>query len=92
MVRLIQIVHSKDEDRYYLSDIFVNPGSVTYMIEDRASSFANNKSPLVEGLDRNHEFTKLIIDTGGKTEHVSVLGNVTEVANKLKNNKQLLRG
>ena len=92
MVRLVQITLSQSEGRYYLSDVFVNPSSVTYMVEDRKHSVANNKQPLVEGLDRNHKFTKLIVDTGGRTEHICVLGSITEVANKLNDNKQLLRG
>lgn len=92
MVRLTQVIYEQAEETYSLTDIYVNPGSVTYMVEDRKTLFANAKKPLVEGLSRHHSFTKLIIDIGGKTEHISVVGDLKEVANKLKTKKELLRG
>jgi hypothetical protein len=51
-----------------------------------------NQGLIFEGLNPNHKFTRVVVDTGRNTEHFTVIGGVSEIANKLKNSKQLLRG
>ena len=92
MVKLIKIVNPHGTKVESLTEVYVNPEHVSYIVEDEQMTNLANQGIIFEGLHPNHKFTRVIVDTGGRTEHFTVIGGVSEIANKLKNSKQLLRG
>ncbi len=92
MVKLIKINNPHGTKVESLSEVYINPEHVSYLVEDEQMTNLANQGFIFEGLHPNHKFTRIIVDTGGRTEHFTVIGGVSEIANKLKNSKQLLRG
>ena len=88
MIKLRQINHSaafvaRDmqdgnphlEKEYSLTDIWVNPRAILYFQADEMLSEENNHNPLIEGLDREHAFTKLYISENGFVRQLTVVGD-----------------
>jgi len=92
MVKLIKINNPHGTKVESLSEVYINPEHVSYLVEDEQMTNLASQGFLFEGLDPNHRFTRVVVDTGRNTEHFTVIGGVSEIANKLKNSKQLLRG
>ena len=92
MVKLIKINNPHGTKVESLSEVYINPEHVSYLVEDEQMTNLASQGFLFEGLDPNHRFTRVVVDTGRNTEHFNVIGGVSEIANKLKNSKQLLRG
>jgi hypothetical protein len=92
MVKLIKINNPHGTKVESLSEVYINPEHVSYLVEDEQMTNLASQGFIFEGLDPNHRFTRVVVDTGRNTEHFTVIGGVSEVANKLKNSKQLLRG
>ena len=92
MVKLIKINNPHGTKVESLSEVYINPEHVSYLVEDEQMTNLANEGFIFEGLDPSHRFTRVVVDTGRNTEHFTVIGGVSEIANKLKNSKQLLRG
>jgi hypothetical protein len=92
MVKLIKINNPHGTKVENLSEVYINPEHVSYLVEDEQMTNLASQGFIFEGLDPNHRFTRVVVDTGRNTEHFTVIGGVSEIANKLKNSKQLLRG
>ncbi len=92
MVKLIKIVNPHGTKVESLTEVYINPEHVSYIMEDEQVTNLADQGFIFEGLDPNHKFTRVVVDTGRNTEHFTVIGGVSEIANKLKNSKQLLRG
>ena len=92
MVKLIKIVNPHGTKVESLTEVYRNPEDVSYIVEDEQMTNLANEGFIFEGLHPNHKFTRVVVDTGRNTEHFTVIGGVSEIANKLKNSKQLLRG
>ena len=92
MVKLIKIVNPHGTKVESLAEVYINPEHVSYIMEDEQMTNLANQGLMFEGLNPNHKFTRVVVDTGRNTEHFTVIGGVSEIANKLKNSKQLLRG
>ena len=69
--------HLKKE--YSLIDVWVNPRAILYFQEDKEMADENNNSPLVEGLDREHTFTKVLISENGFARQLTVIGSPTVI-------------
>ena len=91
MVKLIKIVNPHGTKVESLREVYINPEHVSYIVEDEQMTNLANQGLIFEGLDPNHKFTRVVVDTGRNTEYFTVIGGVSEIANKLKNSKQLLR-
>jgi hypothetical protein len=92
MVKLIKIANPHGTKVESLTEVYINPEHVSYIVEDEQMTNLANQGLIFEGLNPNHKFTRVVVDTGRNTEHFTVIGSVSEIANKLKNSKQLLRG
>jgi len=92
MVKLIKISNQHRSGPVSITEVYINPKHVSYLVEDEHMASLHSKDLIFEGLHKDHKFTKVIVDTGGRTEHFTVIGSVSEIANKLKNTKELLRG
>jgi len=92
MVKLIKINNPHGTKVESLSEVHINPEHVSYLVEDKQMTNLANEGFLFEGLNPNHKFTRIVVNSGSHTEHLTVIGGVGEIANKLKNSKQLLRG
>jgi len=93
MIKLRQINHStvcvtRDtpdgepyiQKEYSLEDIWVNPTSILYLQEDKSLNAEHERSPLIEGLDEKHSFTKLFISENGFARQLSVIGQPEAIA------------
>ena len=92
MIKLRQIKHSaafvaRDmqdgnphmEKEYSLADVWVNPRAILYFQADSALTEENKHNPLLEGLDREHMFTKLFISENGFARQIIVVGDPAAV-------------
>ena len=78
---------------YVLREVFVNPEHVVMIREEKRIKELNERGLLSEGLDSNHQFSKLTINRGHTGTEIVVIGAPEAVETKLQNNvKQLLRG
>tara|TARA_R110002020_G_scaffold352833_3_gene565818 strand:- start:834 stop:1145 length:312 start_codon:yes stop_codon:yes gene_type:complete len=66
---------------YSLSDIWVNPRAILYLQEDSALVAENKRNPLMEGLNENHTFTKLLISENGFARQLSIIGEPSTINN-----------
>ena len=73
--------HVKKE--YSLSDIWVNPRTILYFHADDAMAEENKQSPLMEGLDREHSFTRLYVSESGFARQLTVVGDPSIINNEI---------
>jgi len=96
MIKLRQINHStaivardvKDDSphvkkEYSLADIWVNPRAVLYLQADEVLAEENKRTPLIEGLDREHEFTTLFVSESGFTRQLTVIGEPATINSEI---------
>jgi hypothetical protein len=94
LAKLTQVVENLSTSEYALKTIFVNPDHVITIIEDDRLQTINRRQPLLEGLDTDHEFSRIAISSGGtQSRLITVIGSPETVMEALKNDKrQLIRG
>ena len=87
------VMPSTYKTAYTLREVFVNPEHVVMIREEKRIKELNERGLLSEGLDSNHQFSKLTINRGHTGTEIVVIGAPEAVETKLQNNvKQLLRG
>ena len=84
---LIRLTEVKNNS---LREVFVNPERVVMILEDHRTKSLNESGLLAEGLDKNHRFSRLVMD--GNSD-VIVVGSPAMIEEALqRSGKQLLRG
>ena len=87
-----QGTYTTSQSNYALREIFVNPEHVVMIREESHLGRMNALTSLVEGLERGHSFSKLILDKG-RGGDVVVVGSPATIREALnKTSQQLLRG
>ena len=96
LVKLTEVCHNSTlttQQDYTLREVFVNPEHVVMIREEQRMKALNEQGALPDGLELNHQFTKLTINRGHTGTEIVVVGAPATVETKLnKNNKQLLKG
>ena len=77
---------------YILREVFVNPEHVVMIREESRMRRLNEQGMLPDGLDTQHQFTKLTINRGQTGTEIVVVGSPKIVETTLNNKKELLRG
>ena len=68
---------------YFLADIWVNPGAVLYLQADEVLAEENKRTPLIDGLDREHECTTLFVSESGFTRQLTVVGEPAAINSEI---------
>ena len=92
MIKLRQINHSAAfvaqdmqdgspcmKKEYSLTDVWVNPRAILYFQVDEELAEENKHDPLINGLDREHVFTKIFISENGFARQIVVIGDPASV-------------
>tara|TARA_R110002020_G_scaffold173191_4_gene363962 strand:+ start:1665 stop:1916 length:252 start_codon:yes stop_codon:yes gene_type:complete len=79
---------------YTLREVFVNPEHVVMVREESRMQQLNEQGMLPSELDKNHRFSKLIINRGHTGSEIVVVGAPEIIETTLNKNKvkQVLRG
>ncbi len=95
LVKLTEVCNNgavTTNQRYSLREIFINPEHVVMVREESRIRELNELGRVVDDLDANHRFSKLIINRGQTGTEIIVVGAPEMVESTLKNGKKLLRG
>ena len=89
LAKLTQVVENLSTSEFALMTIFINPDHVISITSDERIGQLNNRQPLMEGLDRNHTFSRIAINSGGTNPRlITVVGSPEIVMETLQNNKR----
>lgn len=89
LVKLVEVYDSGyNRDTKSIREVYINPNFIASMMPDYNMISLLKEGKLPEGLDRNQQFTRIIL-SDGKTEHI-VLGEINVVQSKL--SPTLLKG
>jgi len=78
--------------KYSLREVYINPEHVIMIREEQSFRNLNQEGLLSEGLDKNHRFSKLIIDRGSTGTEMIVVGGPSAIQEVLKSHRRVLRG
>lgn len=95
LVKLTEVCHNSTlttQQDYTLREVFVNPEHVVMIREEQRMRQLNEQGHLPEGLQNEHQFTKLTINRGHTGTEIVVVGAPDMVENKLNKPIQLLKG
>ena len=95
LVKMTQVIKDAyDETRASLKTIYVNPKHVITITEDLHTKTVNEtRWPILEGLNKNHSFSKISINSGSQSRSITVVGSPESVMKALKKNeRQLMKG
>jgi len=83
-----------DDTRASLKTIYINPKHVITITEDLYTKSVNQANgPILEGLSKNHSFSKISINSGSQSRSITVVGSPESVMKALKKNtRQLMKG
>ena len=92
LTQLTQVI--REPNRFLLKQVFINQDHVTTITEDTHLEVQNSKSgPIVEGLNKQHRFSRISLNSGGQSRSITVIGDPESIMSEFKKNKrQLLRG
>jgi len=87
MVKLVEVYkgHSfgKQKIGYELREVYVNPSHVVCMYADNSMQSKLHEGYLPEDLDKRQLFTKLQLNQGQTSYHISVVGDIHNISEKL---------
>ena len=87
MVKLIEVYKGRSFGQqkigYELREIYINPSHVVCMYADNSMENKLHEGYLPEKLDKRQSFTKLQLNQGQTSYHISVVGGVDSVSEKL---------
>ena len=91
MIELIEVIRNDEAGNFFLRKIYVNPGKIVKMVGNLKLQSSLNEGKMPKDLDKRTEFTTISLDHGYGVE-VVVIGSVTEVQNKILNERKILHG
>lgn len=94
LAKLTQVIENLSTSEFTLRTIFVNPEHIITITEDDRINFLNSKKPLLEGLNSEHQFSRVSIQSGGtQSKLITVIGSPETVLRALnKSSRQLIKG
>jgi hypothetical protein len=95
LVRLTEVCNTgavTNNAQYSLREVYINPEHVVMVREEQRLKQINEEKRLVDGLDSDHRFSKLIIDKGNTGTEIIVVGAPDAIESILKKQRQILRG
>lgn len=101
LVTLIEVVESRANHSgssvavktYSLREVSINPNHVVFLREESSMTRRLNEGSLPEGLDVRQKFTKLTLDRGHTGLDLVVVGDPSQIREKLSiSSRELLRG
>ena len=94
LVKLTQVIENLSTSEFTLRTIFVNPEHIITVTEDDRINSLNSKKPLLEGLNSEHQFSRVSIQSGGtQSKLITVIGSPETVLRALnKSSRQLIKG
>jgi len=94
LAKLTQVIENLSTSEFTLRTIFVNPEHIITVTEDDRINSLNSKKPLLEGLNSEHQFSRVSIQSGGiQSKLITVIGSPETVLRALnKSSRQLIKG
>ena len=102
MIRFVEVVNKTDKNprmervatlRFELGEVWINEKYVVNVRPHHGYDSLLKEGKIGLGLDQGHRFTTVVVNEGGKSSTHVVLGEPSEVANRLsRKNHQLLKG
>ena len=102
MIRFVEVVNKTDKNprmervatlRFELGEVWINEKYVVNIRPHHGYDSLLKEGKIGLGLDQGHRFTTVIVNEGGKSSTHVVLGDPSEVATRLTENRsQLLKG
>ena len=102
MIRFVEVVNKTDKNprmervatlRFELGEVWINEKYVVNVRPHHGYDSLLKEGKIGLGLDQGHRFTTVVVNEGGKSSTHVVLGDPSEVANRLsRKNHQLLKG
>lgn len=81
----------KSGNGYTLDRMYVNPENVASIQEDHNTKQALNEGKLPEGMDPNHRFSQITLNTGNSTKSITAVGDPDTIKLKL-SGRDILHG
>ena len=102
MIRFVEVLNKTDKNprmervatlRFELGEVWINEKYVVNVRPHHGYDSLLKEGKIGLDLDQGHRFTTVIVNEGGKSSTHIVLGEPSEVATRLTNNRsQLLKG
>ena len=92
MLTKLTEVSQEEHHGYRLREVYINPASVSMITANPEMQKSLKEGLLPQGVDPRVEFSKLVIDNGNTSAHITVVGAPQVVESKLRNTRQLLKG
>ena len=102
MIRFVEVVNKTDKNprmervatpRFELGEVWINEKYVVNIRPHHGYDSLLREGKIGLGLDLAHRFTTVVVNEGGRSSTHIVLGNPSEVATRLTDNRsQLLKG
>ncbi len=92
LVRLTEAVEDNFSRSWVLKEVSVNPRHVVAVRPDHSALKALQENRMPSGLSQATEFTRVYLDTGGAGLSVLVVGSQDIIEDKLRTNRDLLKG
>ena len=102
MIRFVEVLNKTDKNprmervatlRFELGEVWINEKYVVNVRPHHGYDSLLKEGKIGLGLDQGHRFTTVVVNEGGKSSTHVVLGEPSEVANRLsRKNHQLLKG
>ena len=78
--------------KYSLREVFVNPEHVVMVREEHQIRSLNEQGLITEGLDKDHRFSKVVIDKGTTGSEIVVIGDPPAIERALNSRSYVLKG
>jgi len=102
MIRFVEVINKTDRDprmervatpQFELGEVWINEKYVVNVRPHQGYDTLLREGKIGLGLDQAHRFTTVVVNEGGRSTTHIVLGDPSEVATRLTNNRsQLLKG
>ena len=87
IVKLIELKNTNGS--YKLNEVYLNP---EHVVSIRPVSLSVNESKFPEGLDKNAQFSKIMVNNGNNGTSMVVTGSPEMVERKINDKRKLLKG
>lgn len=87
IVKLIELKNTNGN--YKLNEVYLNP---EHVVSIRPVSLSVNESQFPEGLDKNAQFSKIMVNYGNNGTSMVVTGSPEMVERKINDKRKLLKG